>query len=245
MKSVFILIFILCSCQSNLSHAQNGKNASTSKKVEFDVREIDQKISDINSNFSSVKENPKNTTWVKSKIFTMFTVDQILRNSLTQIPTKNRYNENEKKELNALLWERIKNIDDKNTTDLKILLNLYTWFRISQFGEDTDNQAWLLVQHADQDPVFQNNILVVLQKLWNIKETNPSNYAYLYDRVAASFSDPTKRKLQLYGTQGSCKSKGVWEPLPVENPDLLDKRRESVGLEPMIEYKKKFKDICI
>jgi len=85
---------------------------------------------------------------------------------------------------------------------------------------------------------------VILEKLYLSKETSPSNYAYLFDRVAASWSDESKRTLQRYGTQGSCTGPGTWEPIAMEEPDHVDERRASVGLMTMAEYLKLFKEIC-
>lgn len=131
-----------------------------------------------------------------------------------------------------------------NTTDLKELLKIYDWFKITEFGKKTDIQAWLIVQHADQDHEFQENILKILEQLYPVYETSPSNYAYLHDRVASSFNDPSEMKPQRYGTQGHCAGPGQWEPWPLENQDKVDELRKSVGLGTMEEYKKMFKDIC-
>lgn len=84
----------------------------------------------------------------------------------------------------------------------------------------------------------------MLSKLYKSKETNPANYAYLWDRVASSFNDITKRKPQRYGTQGQCVGPGKWEPLPMEDEKNINKRRKEVGLPTREEYKKNFKDIC-
>jgi hypothetical protein len=94
------------------------------------------------------------------------------------------------------------------------------------------------------DPPFQRQVLAILEPLAAKGETNPKNYAYLYDRVASSFQNPAERKLQRYGTQGQCTGPGTWEPLPVENPDKLDERRAAIGLPPMAEYKKLFVTQC-
>ena len=80
--------------------------------------------------------------------------------------------------------------------------------------------------------------------MWKKHETMPSNYAYLYDRIATSWSDISQRKLQLYGTQGKCVGKGKWEALPVQDLQNLDNRRLKVGLGSMAEYKEQFKETC-
>lgn len=57
------------------------------------------------------------------------------------------------------------------------------------------------------------------------------DYAYLFDRVAGQ-----DNRLQRYGTQGRCTGIGVWEPSAIEDPDGLNARRASVGLEPIKNY---------
>ena len=53
-----------------------------------------------------------------------------------------------------------------------------------------------------------------------------------------------KRVPQRYGTQGTCVGPGKWEPLPTEDPNLLDERRAQVDLGPEADYIAIFKDIC-
>ncbi len=124
-------------------------------------------------------------------------------------------------------------IDQKNISNIKALLAHLNkdWFLISAFGEFgaiCDQNAWIIVQHADDET--QAHFLPILEKYMNKKESKPSNYAYLYDRVATS-----QGKMQKYGTQW------LLNPLrmfPVEDPKNLDKRRKKIGLEPFDEYKK-------
>jgi hypothetical protein len=124
------------------------------------------------------------------------------------------------------------------------LLKIYGRISISQIDKITDQKARLIDQHSDFDPEFQKSVLSILKKLYVRGETVGANYAYLYDRVASSFADPSKRVLQRYGTQGECIGPGQWEPLPTEQPSKMDARRREVGLNSMKEYQKMFKYIC-
>lgn len=109
------------------------------------------------------------------------------------------------------------------------------------------SEAWVKrMGEIDQENLLELKLLLkdrewfVISKYGEITDSN----AYLFDRVASSFNDPSKRKLQRYGTQGACTGPGTWEPWPVENPKNLDKLRASVDLGSMSEYKMMFKDIC-
>jgi hypothetical protein len=197
--------------------------------------------------FGRVDEALKNfdlTNWVKAKLQHMVDVDQYMRKFMMNVPFEKGFTDAEKEYFHKVSTPRFKKIDDENTAELKSLLKSHRWFTISKFGKVTDNNAWLLVQHADDQPEFQKEVLAILESLYRSKETKPQNYAYLFDRIAASFSDVKLRKFQRYGTQGSCTGPGTWAPLPMEEPASVDVRRAEVGLGPMAEYIAMFKDIC-
>jgi D-alanyl-D-alanine-carboxypeptidase/D-alanyl-D-alanine-endopeptidase len=193
--------------------------------------------------FSKIPANIEDKHWVKLKIAHMFDIDQYMRNLITTIGAHG-FSEREKQFFVAAFSRRSYLLDWHNTQDLKQLIKLYGWFKISKWGEQTDRQAWLLVQHADNDPQFQNEILSVLTTIYKSKETSPSNYAYLYDRVASSSKDPGKRVPQRYGTQGKCIGAGKWEPFPIEDSAQVNMRRAEVGLGTLQDYIDGFRDIC-
>lgn len=58
------------------------------------------------------------------------------------------------------------------------------------------------------------------------------NYAYLVDRVKVNTG-----QLQIYGTQLRINSGGTsYEPLPTTEPEMLNTRRQKVGLSSIEEY---------
>jgi len=239
MKNKTILIAIIVASVAFV----NSACASQFPRVDKEITEYDSNILKLKSAFEAQPKNPQDKIWVQNKIEVMDQIDQYMR-GFWNIPFTNGYTEPEKEEFNKRFLIKNNEVDSQNTSDLKELIKVYTWFKISEFGKKTDNQAWLIVQHADLDPTFQKSVLQTLEKLWPIGETSPSNYAYLYDRVASSFNEPNNRIPQRYGTQGHCIGPGQWEPWPMEDPDKVDERRKSVGLGPMDEYKKMFKNIC-
>lgn len=131
----------------------------------------------------------------------------------------------------ALIGPESCGVDQENTAWLKADLAKNGWFLISRDGPDADNAAWLMAQHADQDLPFQKQILALIEPLVARHESNPRNYAYIYDRVAVNQKLP-----QRYGTQGRCTEAGTWQPLETEAPGGLDARRASVGLGPEADY---------
>lgn len=217
--------------------------ASEYPKVDADLAHYDQTVAAMKSDFNSTPANPLDKSWVTQKLAFMYKVDQYMR-SVWNIPYNNQYTEAEMKFFFEQFDPRSRAIDIANTQDLKELLKVYQWFKISEFGEIGDNQAWIIVQHADLDPDFQKQVLSILGILYPLKETLPKNYAYLFDRVAASFFDLSKRTLQRYGTQGQCVGSGKWEPIPMEDPKHVDDRRAAMGMSTMAEYMELFKNIC-
>lgn len=78
------------------------------------------------------------------------------------------------------------------------LLGEIEWPSISEYGEDADAHAWIIVQHAPLS--LQEEILPRLERLWQAGDTNPRNYAMLHDRVMMRLGQP-----QRYGSQYVCR----------------------------------------
>jgi hypothetical protein len=122
--------------------------------------------------------------------------------------------------------------DSANAAWLDDQIARFGWFDIGAYGEQADTAAWLIAQHNDRNPAFQQRVLAMLEPLAASEGTNPANYAYLYDRVAVNTG-----RLQRYGTQGRCTAPSVWTPRDIEALDGLDDRREAAGIGPMADYK--------
>lgn len=120
-------------------------------------------------------------------------------------------------------------IDCDNTAWLKTQLIRIGWFTIPKYGTEADMAAWHLVQHADKEPSFQREMLDKLLAL-PPGQTNRQRLGLLFDRVALA-----EGHLQRYGTGGQCKD-GHFTPFESEDPDNLDKRRASLGMEPIADY---------
>lgn len=111
------------------------------------------------------------------------------------------------------------------------------WFDISKTSADASQAAWLMVQHADWDPLWQQQVLQLLQPKVKQGEFQPRYFAYLTDRVAINTGQP-----QLYGTQGACDNQsGQWQPFAVVNAAQLDLKRQEMELEPIGQYRAKFR----
>jgi len=162
--------------------------------------------------------------------------DQFIRFFIIRRPADLAYSEAEQSLFQTQASRLIHMIDGRNTRQLKEIVAIHGWPRISVFGDEASRNAWLVLQHADDDPEFQHHALDLMAPLLGDGEINKRNYAYIYDRVAMSFRDASRRRPQRYGTQGHCVATGRWEPFPSEDDGRLDERRKDVGLEPMAVY---------
>lgn len=221
------------------AHAQKETRVQSQAAIQAAIADYDNHAAELNSAFDRIPENPQDKKWVAAKLRHMAEVDANQRNSSVEAPGLLRFTDAEKDEFRRRLSQRAKAIDDSNRADLKKLLKIYPWFKISEFGAQADKDAWYLVQHADADPAFQAAVLDILGRMASLNETNQKNYAFLYDRVAISYDFPSNRKPQRYGTQGECLGPNNWQViLPIEDISRLDDRRKEMGLGPEAEYKK-------
>jgi hypothetical protein len=139
-----------------------------------------------------------------------------------------------------MFLRKLAKVDPQNARRVKAMVKKYGWPLISEFGEHTAHDAWLLVQHMDADVHFQEEILSKMTALLPEEECAKPDYALLYDRVQVNSG-----KSQLYGSQGQCVGHDhLWKPKPISNPDTVDQRRAEMGLQSMAEYEQLFKDKC-
>jgi len=218
--------------------------ADSFPKVDADLAEYDAAIEKMNAAFAELPADPASKDWIAKKLQHMVDIDQHMRKCSMSLPHERQYTEAEQEYFWSQFANRFLELDRQNTADLKSLLKTHSWFTISEFGKKCDSNAWLLVQHADHDREFQEQVLAKLEKLYPVGETRPMNYAYLYDRLATAWQDPAKRHLQRFGTQGHCVGPGKWEPFPIEDEANVDARRAAVGLPPLAEYIAGFRDVC-
>jgi len=182
-----------------------------------------------------------------AKLVHMTMIDQNLR-KLWSLPPENSHFETQEEFENFRkgVSERVTKVDEFNTAEIQKMLKGRGWFRDDKDGEGAGRYGWLIAQHADRNPTFQQAALKLMKAELGAPGVSKSNYAYLYDRVQMRFmdSDGLDERIQRYGIQGRCTGPGTWEPLPMEDPENIDARRAEVGLGPIAEYKVRFKTLC-
>lgn len=124
-------------------------------------------------------------------------------------------------------------VDRKNTARMREIISEYGWPTYDLVGKSSSNNAWLIIQHSDRNPLFQAKCLPLLKAAVEKEQANPSNYAYLYDRVQVSLGEK-----QLYATQSSTNNgltKGQF--YVIQDESNVQIRREAMGISrPVEEY---------
>lgn len=143
---------------------------------------------------------------IAKEIDTMATVDQVVRT----------------KAVREGVWDD-ESLDRRNTARMKEVVAQIGWPTISRVGEKSSSNAWLLVQHADQDVEFQSSCLALI-KQEPPNEVLPGNTAMLEDRVRVNQGHP-----QMYGTQ-FLQIDGKHVPKPIEDEANVNERRRQMGL---------------
>jgi hypothetical protein len=128
-------------------------------------------------------------------------------------------------------WAAVREIDSDNTAWLAAIVTEHGWPRQSEIGEDAATAAWLLAQHADDNPELQKTFHQHMTSATELGEASPRLLAYLEDRVRVNAGRP-----QLYGTQFVSDDTGALRPQPIHNLESLNQRRAAAGMEPFEEY---------
>jgi len=128
-------------------------------------------------------------------------------------------------------WKELEKIYHENSEWLKDIIYQIGWLSDDIITKQGELYAWLIVQHSP-DIEFQKQCLRLLNQLPKTKERK-QHLAYLTDRILVN-----ENKRQLYGTQFS-----NGEPLPIEDLENLEARRENMNLESFNKYKNRM-SIC-
>lgn len=124
--------------------------------------------------------------------------------------------------------------DRRNNARMAEVLDEHGWPGWRLVGSDGAFAAWVLVQHADLDLPLQERGLALMTTAVEQGDADPSDHAYLIDRVRVAKGEP-----QVYGTQWGSNDAGDIAPrTPIEDEAQVDVRRARVGLKTIDEYLK-------
>ena len=141
---------------------------------------------------------------------------------------------------NGFEWDY--SVDRKNTRRLKEIIKEFGWPTVGLVGKRGSRNAWLFVQHADEDRNFQRQILNLITKLYKKDQNSidPISIPYLTDRLLVA-----EEKEQEFGTQFSINDDNKLVLRPLREPNQVNERRAKYGLYPIekdVEDARKYKE---
>jgi len=102
----------------------------------------------------------------------------------------------------------------------------------SMVGDEASRAFWLLVQHSDSDPAFQERVAEAMKPVVLRDQARADLLALLTDRVRVNTG-----RLQIFGSQVVYDTRtGQALPKQIEDGQQVDQRRAEVGLEPLWVY---------
>ena len=125
---------------------------------------------------------------------------------------------------------------EDNAAALENIIDQYGWPAIDMVGQDANEAAWLIAQHAIGLPDFQRRCLTLIEQAAEKGEVPRWQVAYLTDRIRV-----LEGRSQVYGTQFDWDEQGMMSPHPIEDEKNVDARRAAFGLPPLKEVTEKMR----
>jgi AICAR transformylase/IMP cyclohydrolase PurH len=126
--------------------------------------------------------------------------------------------------------EEMEQLHNKNAQVLDEIINQIGYPTIEKVGKEACEAAWLVIQHSIGQPAFMRKCRKLLENVDFENQVNPTNLAYLTDRIASFEGKP-----QRYGTQFDWDENGELSPNPFDDLIQVNQRRKSVGLNALEE----------
>ena len=176
------------------------------------------------------KQEAKMNMVLVKQLDSVYNDDQKYRQIIDSVQTTYGNSSDEVSEL----WKTIQQKDSVNLSMVTTILDNYGWLGPDVIGERGNLTLFLVIQHADLK--VQEKYLPLMREAVKAGKANAGQLALLEDRVALG-----EGKKQIYGSQIIRDSKtGKNVIAPIEEEGNVDKRRASVGLEPLQNYAKQF-----
>ncbi len=128
--------------------------------------------------------------------------------------------------------QRLFKVDSSNHQKLVEINKKYGYPGYDKIGKEGAHNFWLLVQHQDLFPEFQEKVLKHMKVEAKNGNASYANYAYLRDRVNINSG-----KKQIFGNQLIIdEDSSSFILRPVIKPKSLELRRKKAGLPPIDFY---------
>ncbi len=126
--------------------------------------------------------------------------------------------------------EEMRQLHNSNAEALDEIINTIGYPTIDKVGKAANQAAWLVIQHAIEQPHFMKKCAKLLENVVSEDKVNQINLAYLTDRIAVFEGKP-----QRYGTQFDWNENGELSPNPFDDLSKVNQRRKSIGLNTLEE----------
>lgn len=114
------------------------------------------------------------------------------------------------------------------------IFNKYGFPGFDLVSKESSSHFWLIVQHCDKYPEFQQRVLKAMDKQVKNGNARPQDYALLYDRVKVNAGEK-----QLFGTQVTYEVETTGRAIPkigLADSVNVDSLRKHYNLEPLKDY---------
>jgi hypothetical protein len=157
---------------------------------------------------------------------TIYLEDQNYRRKIDEIGKQYGWQSEEMKAHWGIIHEK----DSINLIKVKHILDTRGWLGPDVVGEQGNTTLFLVIQHADLETQLQ--YLPMMRDAVSKGNAKGGELALLEDRVLLR-----QGKRQIYGSQiGQDAESKSFYVLPLDDPDNVDRRRESVGLSRLQDY---------
>jgi len=133
----------------------------------------------------------------------------------------------------ALFYRLVAKVKVEDSVDLgkvEHILDTYGWLGPQVVGTNGNIALFLVIQHSSLK--VQEKYLPMMKPAVKRGNASVQNFALLEDKVKLREGHG-----QVYGSQMQRDTKtGNVEPLPIDDPDNLDKRRAEIGLQSMADF---------
>jgi hypothetical protein len=166
---------------------------------------------------------------IRKQLHKMYKADQKARKDFLDLVAKNNPGDSIEEELAR---RKMTATDSANYIHLQNIFKAVGYPDLKESGGSGPSYFWLLVQHQDNHPTFQDSVLVAMKPVVDSGEVSGILYAMLLDRVRLNTGKP-----QVYGTQTVFNTdSNAYVMALCEDPEHVNERRKSVGLGPIEAY---------
>lgn len=180
------------------------------------------------------KEKTSETKEIQEVEFNQDLVNELKKmGEVDQLAARNATPSENYQHLDLEQWQDFKDsVYRSHQKRLAEILQEYGYPGFDLVGKDGSSDYWMMVQHSDHNPDFQKEVLGKMKIEIGKENADPLEYGLLVDRVNINTG-----KAQLYGTQVEYDF-DIARAFPKNLADSanVNKRRKSLGMEPLEEY---------